>query len=236
MEFKIVDNKKIKTAYEEFCSEGKLSIDELGINHHLIRNFFEEHFDSLRAINKDTYKFDLELGLLFFDYMNKLDGFNDYYASNADFWKTVAVYDIPDFIAKRFGKEASDHFYKKNTRIYPYVLYWYINLSWQGDIDSTRKVLENNTTDEILQLVERTSKIGINLDFYRDLMREYQNPTYDELKKKIAESSRAKKKNLTLFRLVMMRHTEKIMVLRPEFYPGGIHEYVRMLFDIREAI
>ena len=49
-------------------------------------------------------------------------------------------------------------FYKKGVRLYSGKLWWYIHLSWQGDLEQTKSILINNSTDTILQIVERPGK------------------------------------------------------------------------------
>lgn len=231
MPYKIVDKNQIVKEYERF-SKDKTLFNQLDSNHQRIRDFFQNTYWSLKSQVKKDYELDLQLGIKFYLFLNNEPEFDAIYESDYLFWRYLAVYDIPDIIADRFGISMQDHFYKKSTRIYPYVLYWYINMSWQGNEIDTINVLKSNTTDEILQLVERTSKIGINLDFYRLLMKEYSLDKYDKLKERIKEKARKNGTNLTLFRLIMIKNTSKLLTFRPEIYPNGIHGYVQMLFEI----
>ena len=233
MSYRVLDMTKIKKEYDDFVLSRTVDESKLDENQKKIRAFFLRKYNLLKTANYKSYDIDLELGLAFYEFMNGQKDFNEYYASKYEFWETIAVEVIPDVIADRFGVQSAEHFYKKGSRVYPYVLYWYIHLSWQGDSSKTKEMLKNNTTDEILQLVERTSKIGVNLDFYRCLMREYQEPCYASLKQKVSSRARVLNKNFTLFRLVMIKNTEKLMVFRPETYPGGIVGYTKMLFDLK---
>ncbi len=233
MSYRVLDIAKIKKEYDDFVLSGTVGVSKLDENQKKIRNFFLQKYYALKMANYKSYDLDLELGLSFYEFMNGQQDFNEYYASKYEFWETIAVQAIPDVIADRFGAQSAEHFYKKGSRVYPYALYWYIHLSWQGDALATRETLKGNTTDEILQLVERTSKIGVNLDFYRCLMREYQEPCYASLKQEVLNKARSLNKNFTLFRLVMIKNTEKLMVFRPETYPGGITGYTKMLFDLK---
>lgn len=233
MGYKTLELDKIRKEYNRYTLELTIN-NSLDPNHQRIRQFFIDNYYKLKKEYIDNpYSFDVELGLLFYEFLNGEQDFNHLYSASYDFWRYIAVYDIPDIIADRFGINAIDHFYKKSTRVYPYVIYWYINLSWQGNIESTREILKNNSTDEILQVVERTNKIGINLDFYRALLKEYSNSKYDVLKKEVLQKAKEEKKTQTLFRIILTKNTSKLLVFRPEFYPGGIKEYIKMLFDIR---
>lgn len=231
MPYKVEDYKKIEEEYYRYCNELTInnSIDD---NHKRIRDFFELNYNDLKQKYEKSYMLDIELGIKFYEFINNEKDFDDIYGSNYNFWRYIAVFDIPNIVADRFGIDSKDHFYKKTTRVYPYVLYWYINLSWQGNAQDTLNVLRYNSTDEILQLVERPSKIGINLSFYRLLMKEYSNPKYDTLKKSITAKANSLNKTNTLFRMIMTKHINKLVVFRPEFYEGGIEGYIKMLFNI----
>ncbi|MBK3720369.1 hypothetical protein F9789_2290 [Staphylococcus arlettae] len=75
-------------------------------------------------------------------------------------------------------------------------------------------MLEKNTTDTILQLVERPG-IGYNVEMYRELMKQYKG--YDD-------SSR------DLFRRVLKVNTARLLTTSPELIDGGIPQYVDDLF------
>lgn len=241
MGYQVMEKDKIIKAYEDFVNNGTVKEDYLDSNHKAIRQFFLDNYQPIKqsidesgeSKAKKMYLLDLELALRFYEFMNSQADFDDLYASNYMFWRTIAVFDIPDIVADRWGTEAKDHFYAKNTRVYPYVLYWYIKLCWQGDKEKTKAVLLKNDEDVVLQLVERTNKIGTNLDFYRTFMKDYQDSCYDETKKEILLLASKEHKTMTLFRIAMVKNTSKLVVFRPEFYPGGIEGYIRMILDVK---
>lgn len=236
MPYKILNMSKIKKEYCDFLSFKTIDETKLDENQKKVRAFFLDNYYPLKAAGYKSYDLDLELGLRFYEFMNGQPDFNEFYASKYEFWETMAVEAIPDIIADRFDVQSAEHFYKKGSRVYPYVLYWYIHLSWQGHSLGTKEILKNNSTDEILQLVERIPKIGVNLDFYRCLMKEYQEPCYLSLKQDILNKAKALGKNFTLFRLVMIKNTEKLMAFRPEVFPGGVTGYIKMLFNLTGEI
>ena len=84
-----------------------------------------------------------------------------------------------------------------------------------GNSEDTFKLLENNTTDTILQLVERPC-IGYNVEMYRELMKQYYE--YND-------SSRQ------LFRRVLKLNTARLLTTSPELMEGGIPQYVHDLFE-----
>lgn len=236
MPYKMLKNEQILKQYTMFVSSKSVDENSMDSNHLAIRHYLLEVYDELKRDGYSGYKLDLKLAIKLYDFLNKQDDFNEYYASNYLFWKTVAIMDIPEIISDRFGIDKKDHFYLKSTRVYPYTLYWYIHLSWQGDLIKTEEILKNYNTDTILQLVERTNKIGINLELYRCLMYEYQKPEYNELKRIISEKSNERNQTNSLFRIIMVNNTQKILNFRPEIYPNGVEGYVKMLFDIKEKL
>lgn len=153
-----------------------------------------------------------------YNYLNQQNDFTLKYESNYDFWRYFAVCVIPDIIAKRWNVTKSDHFYSKPTGIYPFQVYWYIKLSWQGTKDKTINILRENQEDQILNLVDRPSSIGINLELYRRIMYKLSFINPNERQKK--------------FRAVMLKNTAKLVNIRPELYDGGIDAYVDMLYEI----
>ena len=90
-------------------------------------------------------------------------------------------------------------FIKTSRRIWLKTIWWYVHLSWQNNINETYNILINNTTDTILQLVERPG-LGYNVELYRELMKQYNN--YED-------SSR------NLFRTVLKLNTAQMLTTVP---------------------
>ncbi len=224
MAYKTLRLEKIKEIYNRFLVDSTVDESTLDPNFRELRNICIEEYAKLesesQALNGDSKKYyiDLNFGFFIFEYLKSQEDFTAKYESNYDFWRYFAVCVIPDLIAKRWNVEKSDHFYSKPTAIYPFQIYWYINLSWQGNKEDTKNVLKDNLEDQILQLVDRPSSIGVNLALYRRIMYKLSliNP-----------KSRQK-----VFRAVMMKNTAKLVSIRPELYEGGINAYVDMLYQI----
>lgn len=156
-------------------------------------------------------------------------------ASNDQVWMYLCVKVFPDIVCDRFpgGKIKApdgsvitknipeDRFWKERRRIYLKTLWWYIYLSLQeddsSDLKNTFKVLEKNTTDEIVQLVERSGAVGYRVDVYREIMK-----YYSEHRDKYGNKE---------FRQVMVLNTAKTKVVEPELVEGGVSRYVKSLFD-----
>ncbi|RIP34987.1 hypothetical protein BUZ14_07390 [Staphylococcus gallinarum] len=168
----------------------------------------------LDGVEKLDYKFDLLFGIRLFEILNESIKFYNRDAMNDDLWRYVSIKIIPDIVHSRWGFN-EDHFFKTSRRIWLKTIWWYINLSWMGNTEDTFKLLENNTTDTILQLVERPG-IGYNVEMYRELMKQYYE--YND-------SSRQ------LFRRVLKLNTARLLTTSPELMEGGIPQYVHDLFE-----
>jgi hypothetical protein len=225
MGYKIETNRaNIEKHYMQWCESGNVNESQLDPNYQKIRTFFVETYTKLKQEGKNTYQLDLPLALAFYDFLNKQPDFAPVYESDYDFWRYIAVYVIPDIVADRHGKENKPYFFASADKIYPFALYWYIHLSWQGSISATEQVLSGFSTDEILQLVGRPSKIGINLEFFRKMMKRFSEFPKDKWAITVNGSK------TTIVRLILIKNTGKLSVLRPEVYPGGIDGYLDMLF------
>lgn len=173
---------------------------------------FEEY--GMDSENKLDYNFDLLFGLKVYEILNESIGFSNRIATNDDVWRYLSVCVVPDIVHSRWSLNA-DHFYKTSRRIWLKTIWWYIHLSWQNNSEETYEILKNNSTDTILQLVERPG-IGYYIDMYREIMLQYY---------KQGESDR------DLFRSILKLNTARIMTTSPELVEGGVKEYVNSLFE-----
>lgn len=167
-----------------------------------------------------SYEFDLNFALKLFEYFSKLEDFSEVVASNYGFWRYVCLNVVPDLIEKRKGLN-SEYFYSKNVRLYIPSMWWFIEISYQGNIQSTRKLLENLNTDYILQFVERPGRDGTYVNVMR-LIFKY----ICSLPKSVTN---VKVGNANLMRRVLMQHT----ACNPNYnliFEDKTDEYVRLLF------
>ena len=88
-------------------------------------------------------------------------------------------------------------------------------MSWAGSVEATRERLASNTTDTIMNLVERPG-LGYYVELYREIMKQYAL---------IEDSSR------NGFRSILKLNTALLPVTYPELAEGGIEGYVQYLFD-----
>ena len=166
-----------------------------------------------------SYQLDLLFGLALYEVLNEKYGMNVRLASTEGIWRYLSICVVPDLVEKRYGKDHPDRFWKKSKRLWLRVLWWYIYLSWQGTREETRRVLQDNSTDEILQLVDRCGRGGYRVDLYRELMR------------KNSELSISDRRKNQLFRKMMVLNTARVQVLEPALTSGGNRGYVDALAE-----
>lgn len=185
--------------------------------------------DCSDSINKKDYYIDVHMGILLYDYLWRISNFNLRAAANDDFWRYLSVKVIPDVVAQRWRYDNESHYWSKPARIWLRSIWWYVHLSWQGDIQTTVKVLEAPcfSTDSILNLEERTGRKGTYINVYRYIMYYYSHIPPHVLDG-FNKSTKAQQDDL--FRIVMKLNTAKVMVVDPALYLGGEKEYVRSLF------
>lgn len=202
-----------------------------------IRNDLQEMNRKVRAEaeieaserRNDNYYIDAHMGLALYEYLWNQKGFTLRTAANDGFWRYLSVKVVPDIVAQRWGKDNSDHFWSKPTRIWLRSIWWYVHLSWQGNYESTLKVLNTRhfTTDTILNFEERNGRKGTCVDAYRYIIYYYSQVPEQILK----EFSRKKSgKSDDLFRVVMKLNTAKMMVMEPALCLGGEKAYAKALF------
>jgi len=170
--------------------------------------------NNLDSANKLDYEFDLNFGLELYEVLGNEIEFENRAATNDDVWRYLSIKVIPDIVHARWGKNA-DHFYKIPRRIWLKTIWWYIHLSWYEDKETTYDLLKNNSTDTILQLVERPS-LGYYIELYREIMKQYDEKG---------------KNDRNLFRRLLKLNTARIVSISPELVDGGIIRYVADLFE-----
>lgn len=210
------NNKEIKVEKEYIEIRSKL----LEINREVTSKFTKE------------YDIDLNFGMKLYALLNEIPGFSIRLAANDDFWRYLSVKIVPDIVAQRWGENNFSHFYDRSTRIWLRSIWWYIHLSWQEDEATTLEILKNNTTDEILNLVERAGYSGYYINVYRNIMYFY-SKIPEERKYIISDRN----KTIRFFRKIMILHTARSTVMEPSLYIGGEREYVRKIFiDLGEMV
>lgn len=193
----------------------------------LIMKAYKESLDELELDSKELikynniYKFDcifaIKLYRIFLDGEYKI---KERVASSDGVWRYIQLCVVPEIIATRWGIENKDRFYKVSRRLYLKILWWYVYLSWNDNLEETKKIIINdvNTSDTLAQLVERSGRNGYRVELYRTIM-----------KKKTEE-----KINTQEFRKLMVLNSARVKVIDPYLVNGGIEKYVNELIkDIR---
>ncbi len=169
-------------------------------------------------LNKKSYQVDLEFGLKLYEKLNSYSDFTIRLAADNDFWRYLSIRVIPDIVYLRWGLKES-RFWREPRRLWLKTIWWYIHLSWQGSIEETREILKGNSTDEIVQLVERAGPNGYRVNLTREIMKEYGSYGRNQ-----------KSRNQSLFRKVMKLNTAKVQTIEPGLHIEGESSYVKELF------
>ena len=211
----------------------------------LRKEILDAHKKAINEVNTDPFlKFkkeyftDLKFGIYLYSILEKY-GFSVRMASNDQIWMYLCVKVFPDIVHSRYpGAKVKtengieyrnineERFWKTRRRIYLKVLWWYIYLSMQlrdngtEDLEKTFDILSENSTDEIVQIVERSGPAGYRIDVYRELMKFY--------------AEHRDKYDNRVFRQVMVLNTAKTQIVEPMLMSGGIESYVRELFEYFE--
>lgn len=221
MEWKEISKETSSNIFDEYC---KTKIPACPENYRNLRdeilNLFvctlsEIGIDPVDIESKNnSYQVDYIFGLKLYQLLNNNYNMSIRTASSEGVWRCLSVCVVPDLVEMRYGLDHPDRFWKKSKRIWLRVLWWYIHLSWQGDEESTRDVLKDNSTDEILQLVDRCGRNGYRVDLYREIMKQYADIDVNERRKD------------NVFRRIMVLNTAKVQVIEPALVDGGEIKYV----------
>lgn len=186
---------------------------------HSFDKILEEGDMSRNEIKGNLYELDLKFGMEVYQLLTFKYSLKERQASDDGIWRHLSTSVVPDLVELRWGNNPQ-RFYLESRRIWLKVLWWYIHLSWQGNPEETLKVLKDNTSDEVVQLVERSGSNGYRIELYRDIMLYYGNIPKER-----------KKRSNQIFRRVMKLNTARSKVVEPLLVEGGTKMYVKELFD-----
>ena len=226
MNWKELSRDESSSLFDSFCASDEFSYsqDYAGLREDmclLFDNALKQIGITAEQISQKNYSYqlDLQFGIKLYSTLNQKYGMNVRLAATEGIWRYLSVCVVPDLIEKRYGKDHPDRFWKKPKRLWLRVLWWYIYLSWQGSEKETIAVLKDNSTDEILQLVDRCGRGGYRVDLYREMM----------LKNSQLDPAERRKKQL--FRKMMVLNTARVQVMEPELTVGGNRGYVKSLSE-----
>lgn len=226
MKWKEFNIEESSTEFDNYCLNKALrEASDLSDDYNSMRNdivsIFNETLKEIgiteEEIGKQNYSYQIDclFGLKFYKLMNEKYNMTIRIASNEKIWRYISVVIVPDIVEKRYGIGHPDRFWKKSNRIWLRCIWWYIHLSWQGSEKETFKILKDNSTDEILQLVDRCGRGGYRLGLYREIMRIY------------GEMDPIERRKSQIFRRLMVLNTARIQVIEPGLVNGGETQYVK---------
>lgn len=218
--------KEAEQAYNLYCETKQFTCDP---ENQKLRNEIASKFDAtLKELNITTddisngnnaYRVDYKFGLKLYDLLSNKYNVHERQASDDNMWRWLTMSVVPDIVDKRFDAASHpDRFWKKGNRIWLRSEWWYIHLSWQGDIQKTEKVICNNSTDEIAQLVDRVGRTGYRVSLYREIMKKYGG---------LSKTERADH----IFRKTMKLNTARSQAIEPGLVAGGEKQYVEDLYN-----
>lgn len=232
MDIKVLNRGDAQKAMEEWIASYP-NLPAIDADYSAVRLNIQEMNRKVRNEAKDLsdakYYIDAHMGLLLYEYLWSIPEFSLRVAANDGFWRYLSLKVAPDVVSQRWGKDNDDHYWSKPTRIWFRSIWWYVHLSWQGNIESTKKVLDTPffTTDTILNFEERNGRRGTCVDAYREIIKCYSCIPEAVIKQ---HGSRKKGNSDDLFRVVMKLNTAKMMVMEPALYLGGEEAYAKDLF------
>ncbi len=191
--------------------------EELDSDYYDLRESLLEEFNKIQTGHK--YTVDYKFGIVLYVVLSRF-GFTIRDAANDDKWRYLSLNVIPDIVAKRWGKTAEIRYYKQGSRIWIKTIWWYIHLSRQNNINETVEIIKDNSTDQILQLVDRIGKHGYYVAAYRRIMYFYWKAR--KINPNVGEEE---------FRKIMTLHTALCKTIEPGLCEGGEEGYAKMLFD-----
>ena len=175
------------------------------------------------------YFIDSNIAVEIYKYFTSKSWFTTRIAEDDGFWRYLSIKVVPDMVAERWGKDNSEHYYARPTRIWLRSLWWFVFHSWQGNMESTEDVIfsDHFTTDMLLNFEERSGRKGVCIAAYRKIIY-----YYSRLNGEIVSQYKKQHKNGDdLFRVVMKLNTARMLVMEPELCEGGADGYVRKLFQ-----
>lgn len=223
MKFEGLSIPEAESEYNRYKEERKVECPQAyeGLRKDICSSFY----DTLNKLgiseddaSKNAYRIDCDFGLDFYGLMNSRYEMTPRTAADDDIWRYISLCVVPDLVTRRYGIDSPDRYYKKGNRIWLKACWWYIHLSWQGSREATLAAIKENSTDTILQLVDRSGKDGYRVDLYREIIGQYS---------RLKTSDR----NMDNFRKVMVLNTAKVRVIEPALTDGGEKAYIGKLFD-----
>ncbi len=209
---KCFDEMNEKSKFDSSCEE---SYDELK------SDIFKEFYETLRELKIEVnnvknraYEVDYIFGIKLYKLMTFKYKISENEAGNDDVWRYIQLKVCPQIIKYRYGIN-EDRYYKESRRMWLKTLWWYVYLAWKDNEETTKKILSENTTDTILNIIDRTGTYGYRRELFNEIL-------YKKYLYKVTDRDQ--------FRKIMTLNTMKVQVIDPFLVNGGIEKYVEELF------
>lgn len=157
--------------------------------------------------------YDMKVGLALYGILAEA-GMDIRTAADDGWWRFLSLRVLPDLVKSRWDTAPPVRYWMGRSRIWLRAIWWTVHLTWQGSEENTRKVLQDVTTDTVVQLVERPGKGGFRVDLTRLIFK----------KRRLRTPSQYQ------FRAIMKLNTAQIVLKEPLFCEGGLSGYVDALF------
>ena len=173
MEWEKMNKKYAEDYFNEMFQEGQNPSAHYSSKYQdlriLIMKSYREALEELKIDPKELknysniYKFDCIFAIKIYNIFSEGEyKIKERIASNDGVWRYIQLCVVPEIIEERWGKDNKDRFYKVSRRLYLKILWWYVYLSWNNNLDETKQIIMNdiNTSDTLAQLVERSGRNG----------------------------------------------------------------------------
>ncbi len=184
-------------------------------------DILKEFYETLKELNireedvkVKAYEVDYIFGIKLYKLLTYKYCMSENEAGNDDIWRYIQLKVCPQIIKYRYGI-SEDRYYKMPTRMWLETLWWYVFLGWRDSEENTKEILKGNTTDTILNIIDRTGRYGYRKDLFNEIL--YKKYLYN-----VTDRDQ--------FRKIMTLNTMKLQVIDPYLVNGGIQEYVDELF------
>lgn len=212
---------KSKNCFDEMNKNNNFNPDCDESYEEFKRDILNEFYETLKELNigvndvkNRAYDVDYIFGIKLYKLLTFKYKISENEAGNDDIWRYIQLKVCPQIIKYRYGIN-EDRYYKKSRRMWLETLWWYIHLAWKNDEKTTNEILKGNTTDTILNIIDRTGTYGYRRDLFNEIL-------YKKFLYNVTDRDQ--------FRRIMTLNTMKLQVIDPYLVNGGIEKYVEELF------
>ena len=176
MDWLKLNKAKAKVCFDEMNDNNNFNsnCDESYIE--LRRDILNEFDTTLKELNigindvkAKAYEVDYIFGIKLYELLTFKYSMNENEAGNDDIWRYIQLKVCPEIIKYRYGIN-EDRYYKKARRMWLENLWWYVYLGWKDNRETTKTILKDNTTDTILNIIDRTGMYGYRKELFNEIL------------------------------------------------------------------